>query len=121
LLAGCGPEQVDVKSYTCGEFAESFRDKDDTSAGSFIRGLADKVKKRPGVTEDGLQTQVGAAVALACGGKPKDFKPATAAIALVNQASSGKPEKPAEKPKTTTDDDTSPEPGTTEATTTTEP
>lgn len=122
LLAGCGREEVDLDSYTCGDFEQSFRDKDDTSAGNFIRQIVDKSKKRPGGSEDAAQQQVGAAVAVACGGKPDDFKPAPVAIALVNRANSGKPKKPAEKPETSTDDDTSSEPDTTEEkTTTTEP
>lgn len=118
LFAGCGREEVELDSYTCGEFERSFRDKDDTSAGNFIRQISDKVKKRPGAGKDAVQQQVGASIAIACGGKPDDFEPANAAIALVNRANSGKPP---EQPKTETDDDTSPEPETTEDETTTEP
>lgn len=113
LLAGCGPEKVDADSYTCGEFHKSFRDKDDTSAGNYIRQLVKKVKKRPGQKESAIQQQVGAAIALACGRKPEDFRPKDRAIALVNDANSGKLRKPAEKKQTTTEDDTSTEPKTT--------
>jgi hypothetical protein len=114
LLAGCGPEHVDANTYTCGDFQDSFRNKDDTTAGNYIRQLSKKVKKRPGEPDATVQQQVGAAIALACGRKPKDFKPKDRAIQLVNMVNT---KKPAETKKTTTEDDTSTEP----KTTTTEP
>ena len=88
-FSACGSKtkDVDVATYTCGQFQKSLNTKGDDSAGNYINQLRDKVDfGKDAKTERGLTAQ---AIYFACLGQPASKKPLAAATTSMKQMKAG--------------------------------
>ena len=88
VFAGCGYEEIDANTYTCGEFQKSLDTKDNETAGQYIRLLNDRAKLK-GRRSD-REKVMAYAIFAACRGEKASVRPANKAVANAKAIQAGK-------------------------------
>jgi len=86
-LAACGTKDVDTAAYTCGQFNQSLRTKDDNTAGNYINQLRKQAKLDQSEKLERSELTIG--IIVSCRNKPASTKPADSAISVAKRVKAG--------------------------------
>lgn len=89
-LSACGSKdkKVDTASYSCAQFQNSLKSKNDNSAGNYVNQLVKRAKlKQSGKT---ARSEVTVGIYFSCRHKAGSFTPAQGAVRVAQQIEAGK-------------------------------